>query len=142
MGNCSKGTGKCGVDDAATVCDHGMVYKVVAQSVLLYVSESWVVTGEMLKVLEGFCHQATRKITGMMVTRDVGRDWEYPPVLASLESAGLHPTMQYIRRWQSNIAEKVSCRPIYELSVEAERRPGMSRSMIWWDQDLVNEPEE
>ena len=107
-----------------------MVYKVVAQSVLLYVSESWVVTGEMLKVLEGFCHQATRKITGMMVTRDVGRDWEYPPVLASLESAGLHPTMQYIRRWQSNIAEKVSCRPIYELCSNVKQIPGKIQMVI------------
>ena len=42
----------------ATVRDHGMMYKAVAQLVLLYGSESWVVTGEMLKVLERFRHRA------------------------------------------------------------------------------------
>ena len=41
--------------------------------VLLYGSEIWVVTGVMLKVLEGFHHRATRRITGMMATRGAGR---------------------------------------------------------------------
>ena len=36
----------------ATVRSQGAMYKAVAQSVLLYASESWVVTAEMLKVLE------------------------------------------------------------------------------------------
>ena len=35
----------------ATVQAFGMMYKAVAQSVLLYISESWVVTGHMLKLL-------------------------------------------------------------------------------------------
>ena len=39
-----------------TVQDHGMMYKLVAQTVLIYVSKSWVVTGAMLKILEGFHH--------------------------------------------------------------------------------------
>ena len=38
----------------ATVRACGVMYKSVDQLVLLYGSESWVVTGEMLKVLEGF----------------------------------------------------------------------------------------
>ena len=36
----------------------GAMHKAVAQSVLLYGSKSWVVTGEMLKVLEWFHHWA------------------------------------------------------------------------------------
>ena len=35
----------------ATVRDHEMMYKAVSQSVMLYVSDIWVVTGEMLNVL-------------------------------------------------------------------------------------------
>ena len=49
----------------ATVRSWGMIYKVVAQSVLLYISEIWVVTGGMIKILEGFHQLAARKITGM-----------------------------------------------------------------------------
>ena len=33
-------------------------------------------------------------------------------------------------------------RPIYELCVEAERRPETIQRMRWWYQDMVNEPEE
>ena len=46
----------------------GIMYKEVAQSVILYGSGSWVVTGEMLKVLEGFQHRAARWIIGMTAT--------------------------------------------------------------------------
>ena len=38
----------------AMVRARGMLYKVVAQTVILYGSGSWVVTGAMLKLLEGF----------------------------------------------------------------------------------------
>ena len=44
------------VKTGATVRSRGMMYKAVAQLVLMYRSESWVVTGDMLKVLEGFHH--------------------------------------------------------------------------------------
>ena len=53
----------------------GVMYKAVAQLVLLYGSESWAVTGEMLKVLEGFQHREARRITGMTSTRGVGGEW-------------------------------------------------------------------
>ena len=50
--------------------------------------------------------------------------------------------MEYITRRQATIAEKLACHPIYELFFELEQRPGTIRMMGWWDQDVVNEPEE
>ena len=41
----------------ATVRARGDIYKAEVQSVLLYGSKGWVVTGYMLKVLEGLHHQ-------------------------------------------------------------------------------------
>ena len=58
-----------------TVQSCGMMYKVVPQSVLMYRSESWVVTREMVKFLEGFHHRASRRITGMTVKRMADREW-------------------------------------------------------------------
>ena len=52
-----------------------MMYKAVAQLVILYNSESWVVTGEMLKVLEEFYHQVDRHITGMTTECGAVREW-------------------------------------------------------------------
>ena len=56
------------------VRDQGAMYKVVAQSLILYGSKIWVVNGEMLKVLPGFHHQAARRITGMTEKRFRGGD--------------------------------------------------------------------
>ena len=53
----------------ATVRSRGLMYKSVAQSVILYGSDIWVVTGDFFKVLEGFHHRAARRITGLTEKR-------------------------------------------------------------------------
>ena len=65
---------------------------------LLYGSESWVVMGEMLKVLDWLHNRLDRRMMGMMETRGADGEWEYHPVVAALEAAGLHPIMEYTRR--------------------------------------------
>ena len=72
--------------------------------VLLYGSKSWVVTGDMLKVLTGFHHWVEQRITGMTDKRGAGREWENPSVVKTMESAGLHPFGVYIKRWKIVIA--------------------------------------
>ena len=47
------------------------------------------VTGEMLKVLEGFHHQAAWRISGMTARNTEDREWEYPQVADALEAAGI-----------------------------------------------------
>ena len=126
----------------AAVWDRGTMYKAVAQLVILYGREIWMVTGAMLKVLEVFHHQAAMWITGMMVTHGLGREWEYPLVVAALKAVGIHPIMEYIRSQQATMEEKMVCQPIYEICVEADWRPGKIRRMRWWDQDVGYEPVE
>ena len=53
--------------------DRGMMYKEVEHTVLLHGSESWVVTGVLLKILEGFFHRAAIQITGIMGKRVADR---------------------------------------------------------------------
>ena len=59
-----------------------------------------------------------------------------------MEGAGLHPIGEYIRKQQAKIEEMLAFRPIYELCTEADWIPGTSRTVRWWDQAVVNEPEE
>ena len=59
-----------------------------------------------------------------------------------MESTGIHTIRGYILRWQATIAEKVACHLIYELYAKAERSLGKIQMVIWWDQDVVNGPEE
>ena len=120
----------------------GIIYKAVTHSVLLYSSEIWVVTGKMIKVLEGFHHRAERQITDITETRGLGGEWEYPSVDVAIEATILHPIGEYIKRRQETLAEQVACQSIYELCVDAERMPGKIRMVIWWEQELVPEPED
>ena len=63
----------------------GMIYKVVAYTVLLYGSEMWVATGAMLKVLEGLHHGADHWIKGMTTQGAEDGEWEYPLVADAME---------------------------------------------------------
>ena len=106
-----------------------MVYNLVAQTVLLYGRNIWVVTGAMLNILEGFHHRAAIQIVGMTAKCVAGGMWKYPPVVAALEAAGLYPIQGYIWIRQATIVAQVSCIPIYELCIKADWRPGTSRMM-------------
>ena len=65
----------------STVQAQGDIYKAAVQSVILYGRESWVVTGEMLKVLEGFHHRVERRIMGLTEKYGAGGEWYHPTVV-------------------------------------------------------------
>ena len=92
----------------------------------------------MIKVLEGFHHQAARYITGMAGKRGAGREWDYPSVVEVMETAGLHPIRIYTSGQQATISERVAFHPIYELRTDAGHIPGTSQLVQWWYQDTVN----
>ena len=81
--------GKVVSKTGATVQVWGILYKSDVQSVLLYVSESWVVTGEILKVIEGFHHLVARSITDITLQHTTGGDCECPPISEALDTSGL-----------------------------------------------------
>ena len=99
----------------AKVQARGMIYKSVAQKVLLYGSESWGVIGAILKVLDGFHHREAQRIAGMKAWHAEYGDWEYPSVDDALEAAGLWSIKGYIQKRQAAIVHKVACSPNDEL---------------------------
>ena len=70
---------------------------------LLYESESWVVTGAMFKLLEEFHHRLEIRIKGMMTLCTMIGEWEWHPVAESLETAGLLLIKYYIHWSQTTI---------------------------------------
>ena len=77
------------------------------------------VTGLMLKEIEGFHHRASHRISGMTACRLEDGEWEYPLVDDVIGSMGLWRIRNYIRRRQTTIAAQVAYRPIYELCTGA-----------------------
>ena len=54
----------------------------------------------------------------------MGREWKWPLVDESLETAGSCPIKEYIQQRQDIIAAQVACRPIYELCIGTDRMLG------------------
>ena len=99
------------------------------------------VTGEMLKVLEGFHHQLDRWIAGKMACSKVDRYREWPPVEDTLDITGVWPIKEYIKRRQATITAHIACQPIYELCTGVDNITGSDKFMRWWDQDVGREVE-
>ena len=133
--------GKVVSKTGAMVRAQSMLYKEAVQSVLLYGSESWVVTGEILKFLEVLKNQAAIIITEMTARRTTSEEWEWTPVAEALENSGIWTIKEYIQQRQETLVAKVACWPIYGLCTGLKRIMVTIRFMWWWEQDVGRELE-
>jgi hypothetical protein len=121
--------------DGATPRVSGMFYKAVVQSVLLFGSETWVLSNPMLTALEGFHRRVAHRLAGRQpyLNRWTG-EWIYPPIDKVLEEVGMHSIAHYIEKRQNTVADYVATRPIFDLCQESEWSTGSRSSRRWWDQ--------
>ena len=115
----------------------GMFYKAVVQAVLLFGSETWVLTDSAMRVLEGFhLRLAYRMARKYKPTKDPETSvWTYPPSEKVLEEVGLYTIREYIVKRRQTIAAYIVDRPI--LCVDESRRRGTSsRHLWWWEQTM------
>ena len=78
---------------SARVC--GMFYKATVQSVLLFGSETWVLSPVTLQWLEGSYVKAASRMTGLL-PKKVGGSWKFPKTKTVLAAAGLHTIKHYV----------------------------------------------
>ena len=127
----SKILGREGVDAVIA----SKFYIAVVQSILLFGSETWVVTPRILNALEGFHHRVVaRRLTGRTAQRHRDGSWTYPDIRLTLEEAGLFPMHVYITRRQNTIAAYVATRPIGDIA-RTEEPPSGAHRLRWWDQE-------
>jgi hypothetical protein len=112
-----------------------MVYKAVVQSVLLFGSETWLLSQPMLKALEGFHQSVACFIAGKQpyLDRWMG-EWVYPSINKVLEEVGMYSIDHYVKKRQNTVADYVTTRPIFDLCQESEWSTGSHSSRRWWDQ--------
>jgi hypothetical protein len=74
-------------------------YKATIQTVLLYGSETWVLTDEIIQILTSFHHSVARKLTGRYPYPIQDTDeWIHPSITETLQLAGLFPMNEYLQR--------------------------------------------
>ena len=64
--------------------------------------------------------------------------WVYPPLDDAMAEVELQEVETYVSRRQNTVAQFIATRPIMDLCLAAERRPGPRVSKRWWEQDGVD----
>ena len=73
-------------------------YQAIVQAVLLYGSETWVMTQPIIQKLNTFHHQCARFITGSFIHPNDDGTWTYPNSKIILKKAGLATVEEYIKK--------------------------------------------
>ena len=112
-------------------------YKAIVQSVLLYGSETWVLSPAALARLEGFHIRAAYRMAKEHVPRRGPlQQWVYPSSEAVLEECGMHTIEHYIDVQRETIAKYVvGCSNHVECQ-GTDRRRGLVPRRWWWEQKM------
>ena len=110
-GRLSRVLGREGADSKVS----GNFYKAVAQAVLLFGAEKWVLTQRMDKALDSFQSRVARRLTGKQPRRKTDGIWDYPPLTEALGGAGLERIWNSITRRQNTVAQYIAMQPILDL---------------------------
>ena len=112
-----------------------MFYQAVVAAVLLYGSESWVISAFDLRALDGFYVEAARRLTGMRPKKR-GGSWVYPKSADVLRAARLRTIGEYIARRRQTVLRAIADRPILEECRRAERQRGSPTRLYWLEQEF------
>ena len=111
----------------------GYFYKAVVQSVLLYGSETWVLSTRMLQLLESFHYRCARYISKMYIRKlPDSEQWDYPDRKQVLATCGLWTIKRYIECRKTTITSYAKSRPIYEKCTTSTRTPMNVNQLTWW----------
>ena len=104
----------------------------MVQLVLLYGSETWVLTPRMKRVLGRFHHRVDRWLTGRQPRK--GRDgvWVDPPTEDAMAEVGLQELDTYVYFHHNTLAQYIATRDIMNLCLAAKKRPGTRVAMRWY----------
>ena len=84
----------------------GSFYKAVIEAVLLYGSESWVISENNMKNLRSFHNKCARHMVGYHIKLDNKTNtWTHPPTDDVLQNGGLKPIEYYISNQRCTLQE-------------------------------------
>ena len=92
-----------------------MFYRAVAQAVIIFGLDAWVILAGMERKVEGTQTGFLRNITGKRSLRKADRRWETPRGEVVQEAAGTHSEMNYTWIRKGNVEQWVALLPIFEV---------------------------
>ena len=92
-----------------------LLFKAVVQAVLLFGSETLVVTPRMGRTLGGFRDQVERCLTGRLTRRKPDGNWTYTSAAITRYEAGFQTMEEYIRKLQNAGAQYIATQSLLDL---------------------------
>jgi hypothetical protein len=111
-------------------------YKATVQSILLFGSETWNLSQQSLKCLEGFHNRAAWRMAGKRPTKLPDGTWTYPNSRAVLDKVRLKTIAHYIVVCRQHIASYIGNKPIFQTCMDGVRRRGSRVCQFWWAQSM------
>ena len=110
----------------------GYFYKAVVQAVLLYGSETWILTEGLKRQFQSFHSRVARFLTGKHIRPREDGSWHCPPTAGVLEEAGLETVEEYILRRRQTVRGFVRHRPMYQHCMLSAATGVTARRTVWW----------
>ena len=133
-GGLSRVLGREGADPKVS----GSFYTAIAQAVLHFGSETWVIIQRMETTLDSFQSGVSRRLTSKQTRRKKNGRWDYLPLAVALGKAGIDRIRKSITWRQNMVTQYILTRRILDLCKRATRRPGARMSWRWWEQAGIN----
>ena len=110
-------------------------YLAVVQAVLLYGSDSWVITDRDWKRLQSFHNCAIRYMTGKHI-RKKEEQWEYSDQIKLQKQCGLFSIEEYIEHRRGTLREYLNAnrKELMEEAMATERHSRDVNKILWWNQ--------
>ena len=108
-------------------------YTDVAQQVLLFRAETWVLKRKIESALDAFQGRVARHLTGRQPRRERDGRWFYPSLAGAMKEAGIVLIRTSILRRQNTAAQFIATRPILGLCEVVVRRPWTRVPRRWWE---------
>ena len=98
---------------------------------MLYGLETCVVTPHIGRILGGFHHRVSHRLTGRKPHQGRDNVWLYPLPEDAMVEAGLQDVETYTSRCHNTVTQFIVTRPIMNLCLAAERRQSSWVSRRW-----------
>ena len=85
-------------------------YKAMAQAVLMFRAETWVLTLRMERALDSFQHRVVQRINGKQPQIRGDGIWEYPPLAEAMGETGFKGIRKSFTRRQNTAAQYIATR--------------------------------
>ena len=96
----------------------------MVRAVLLYGSETWVISLPIWSTLGGFHHRVSHILMGWQPRWVLDGRWVYPPLEEVTEEAGLQEVDTYVARHHKTVTQYIATRSIMYLCLVEYPRPG------------------